>query len=527
MRIDRLGVTIAGGVLLATGLLSGGFSGSRAMAEDLLPPPMQPGTVIPEGQIEDAIAAVDGIAQDIMRRSGIPGMAVVVVRDGETVFAKGYGVRKVGEEAAVDADTVFQLASLSKSVSGTVVAHAVGEGLVAWDTPLVEHLPWFELSEPWVGDHVTIGDMFSHRSGLPAHAGDHLEDIGFDRQEILERLRFVPLNSFRNTYAYTNFGLTAGGEAVAAAAGTDWASLAEETVFKPLGMTATSYRFDDFVARENRAVGHSKVGDAWQPKYVRQPDAQAPAGGVSASANDFGEWLAMVVAEGGDLIPQAALLPAIQSQTISGAMPSPAARPGLYGFGFGTGVDASGRVSISHSGAFAMGTGTHFALLPLDGVAIGVLTNASPVGAAEAVGHTFIDLVEFGEQERDWYAAYAPRMEALSAPVGELVGATPPTDPTGPGMDDQLLGTFENDYYGPIEIADDGNSLVVKLGPKPMVYPLTHWDGRTYVFEPRDENNPDGSVSKLTFSPAEPRALATEVTIEFLNSNGLGTFTRN
>lgn len=517
---------VAGAAVWA-GLTLACAGGVQAQADDALPPPMAPGTAIPDGQIDRAIEALDGIATDVMKRAGIPGMAVVVVRDGETVFAEGYGVRKMGEDARVDPDTVFQLASLSKSISATVVAHAVGQGLIGWDTPLVEHLPWFELSDPYVTSHVTVGDVFSHRSGLPEHAGDDLEDIGYDRREILERLKFMPLNSFRNTYAYTNFGLTAGGEAVAAAAGTDWETLAETAVFEPLGMTSTSYRLDDFLKRENRAFGHVRQGDGWQAKYVRRPDPQAPAGGASASANDFGKWLAMVMDGGGDIAPEAALLPALQTQMPAGAMPSPAARPGLYGFGFGTGVDASGRVALSHSGAFALGSGTSFVLLPLDNIAIGVLTNASPVGAAEAVGRTFMDLVEFGEPERDWFAAFAPRFAPMVAPVGELVDKQPPADPTGPGMDDQLLGTFDNPYFGPIDIADGGEGLVVKLGPEPMTYALTHRDGRTYVLEPRDENNPDGSVSTLTFAPDGPRDRATSVTIGFLNGNGLGTFKRD
>lgn len=527
MACNWIGDGRAAGAALVAGLTLACAGAGQARADDALPPPMAPGVAIPDGQIERAIEALDGVVTDILRRSGLPGMSVVVVRDGQTVFAKGYGVRKVGEDAKVDADTVFQIASLSKSISATVVAHAVGQNRVSWDTPLVQYMPWFELSDPYVTGHVTVGDMFAHRSGLPPHAGDNLEDIGFGRDEVLKRLKFLPLNSFRDTYAYTNFGLTAAAEAVAAAVGTDWATLAETTIFKPLGMTSASYRFDDFMKRENRAPGHVQVVGGWEARYARQPDPQAPAGGVSASVNDLGKWLALIMEEGGDIVPKTALLPAIQAQMPSDTMPSPAARPGLYGYGFGTGVDASGRVALSHSGAFALGTGTSFTILPLDDIAIGVLTNGSPVGAAEAVSRTFMDLVEFGDPERDWFAAFSPRFAPMMDPVGDLVGKQPPADPTGPGMDDQLLGTFENAYFGPIEIADSGEGLVVKLGPKPMTYALTHWDGRTYVLEPRDENNPDGSVSMLTFAPEAPRERATSVTIEFLNGNGLGTFTRN
>ena len=120
-------------------------------------------------------------------------------------------------------------------------------------------LPWFALGDPYVTANVTVGDMFSHRSGLPDHAGDRLEDMGFDRRQVLEKLRLEPLDPFRITYQYTNFGVTAAAEAVATAAGTDWARLSNDTVYAPLGMTSTSSRFADFVARPNRAVGHMSV----------------------------------------------------------------------------------------------------------------------------------------------------------------------------------------------------------------------------------------------------------------------------
>jgi CubicO group peptidase (beta-lactamase class C family) len=170
---------------------------TAAQAQDMPPPPEVSAVPIPDGQIDRAISQLDTLAAAIMRKSGIPGMAVAVVRDGRTVYAKGFGVRKVGAPETVDADTVFQIASLSKPVTGTVVARQIQAGVVAWDTPVVKHLPWFRLKEPWVTSHLTIGDLLSHRSGLPDHGGDALEDIGFDRRQVLERLRFLPLTPFR------------------------------------------------------------------------------------------------------------------------------------------------------------------------------------------------------------------------------------------------------------------------------------------------------------------------------------------
>ena len=257
------------------------------------PPALAPAMPLPDNAVAGAVARLDGIAADLMSSSGIPGLAVAVVHGGKTLYAKGFGVRDTRSDEPVDAGTVFQLASLSKPIAATVVAQQVGAGVITWDTPVVDTLPWFALSDPSVTRMVTVGDFFAHRSGLPDHAGDVLEDLGYDRRAVLERMRLLPLAPFRTSYAYTNFGVTAAAEAVATAAGRDWADLSEQVLYRPLGMSTASSRFADFQSRPDRAVGHVKVDGAYQPRYTRDPDAQSPAGGVSASVQDMASWLAM------------------------------------------------------------------------------------------------------------------------------------------------------------------------------------------------------------------------------------------
>ena len=233
---------IAALVVLLAGCQSPKRDASPTLSD--VPPPLVPAMELPAAAVDNAVAQLDRIADELMQSSGIPGMAVAVVHKGKTVYSKGFGLKDVraGDklENRVRSDTVFQLASLSKSLAATTVAAQVGAESVGWDTPLVSKLPWFALSDPAVTRMVTVGDMFSHRSGLPDHAGDKLEDLGYDRRYVLERLRDLPLAPFRVSYAYTNFGLTAAGEAVAAAAGQPWEQLAEDVLYKPLGMSSTS-----------------------------------------------------------------------------------------------------------------------------------------------------------------------------------------------------------------------------------------------------------------------------------------------
>jgi CubicO group peptidase (beta-lactamase class C family) len=151
----------------------------------------------------------------------VPGLAIVVVHGDRVVFLKGYGLRKVGQPGDVDADTTFQLASLSKPIAATTVEAAlVGDQRVGWDDPMLRTLPETRIGPPALAVDVTVRDLLAHRSGLPDPAGDHLEDLGFDRTMILERLRLLATgNRFRADYAYTNFGFTAGAVAAANAVG--------------------------------------------------------------------------------------------------------------------------------------------------------------------------------------------------------------------------------------------------------------------------------------------------------------------
>src|SRR5947199_1494892 len=183
-------------------------------------------------QVTRAIQELEKLAQKQIQENALPGLAIAVVFQDKTVYAKGFGVRDTSAKVPIDADTVFQLASLSKPIGSTVVAELVGEGKITWDSKLSVLDPTFAMSDPWVTREITIRDMYAHRSGLPEHAGDLLEDLGFTRAEILYRLRYQhPGSSFRSHYAYTNFGMTEGGSAAAKAYGLEWEEASKQNLY--------------------------------------------------------------------------------------------------------------------------------------------------------------------------------------------------------------------------------------------------------------------------------------------------------
>ena len=486
-------------------------------------PGLDVGVPIPDGQIDSAIGKLDGLAQELMESSGVPGMAIAVVHGGKTVYAKGFGIREQGKDAPVDADTVFQLASLSKPVGATVVAHEVGVGTVEWDTLVKSELPNFALSDPWVTDHLMISDLYAHRSGLPDHAGDALEDIGYDRAQILDKLRQLPLEPFRVTYEYTNFGVTVGAEAVAAAAGTSWESLSQNTIYGPLGMTSTSSSFADYQARANRAVGHQLHDGEYTAGVVRQPDAQSPAGGVTSSVNDMAKWMDMVLgggeSGGKQVVETEALVPAVSPEIVSRHPAELGERAGFYGFGFNVSDSSTGRVTLGHSGAFILGAATHMLMIPSADVGIIALTNGSPTGVPETLTAEFADLVQFGEITRDWRTPYKAMLSAQLEPEGELVGQSPPANPAPSAPLEALAGIYDNPYWGGAEVTELNGALTLTMGPARTTYPLTHWDGNTFTFALATENAPIGTISRAIFD-------GNSLTLEYFDSDGLGTFVR-
>ncbi|MGB6053946.1 MAG: serine hydrolase [Burkholderiaceae bacterium] len=486
-----------------------------------------PSGPVPEARITLALSSIDQLAADLMQRTGLPGMAVAVVRgspDGvhgfQTVYAKGFGIRALGEPGAVDADTVFQLASVSKPIGATVVAQQVGLGGIDWNTPVQSHLPWFALADPAQSAQLTIGDLYAHRSGLPPGAGDMLEALGYEQRYVLEHLRYLPLAPLRSRYAYANFGMTAGAAAVAAAAGVDWASLSEQVLYRPLGMSRTSSRFADFSGRSNRAVGHVPVNGKWQRGEVRQPDAQSPAGGASSSVTDMGQWLALLLGQGKfggrQLVNGAALASALSPQILSAPADAGGAA-NYYGYGFNVGKTTSGRLSYSHSGAFTLGASTSFMVVPSTGLGIVVLTNGFPIGIPEALAGQFFDYVQYGRIQQDWFKNMSARFAPLALPEGSLAGTVPPVAPAPAQPLAAYTGSYRNSYFGTLDVTAQNGVLVVTVGPLARPMPLRHWDGDLFAAVP--PGDVAGSLCRVEFG-------ADQVLLELYDSEGWGTFTR-
>ena len=452
------------------------------------------------GDINTALTQLDAYIQDTMQKTNIPGLAVAVVYQGRVVFLRGYGVRKLGNLTKVDPDTVFEIASVSKPIASTVVASLVGEGIVSWDDRIQALDPRFALSDPAVTAQVTIRDLFSHRSGLPTGAGDVLEDLGYSRPEVLHRIRLVPLaGPFRESYHYSNFGLTEGAIAAALKTGKTWEELSDQQLYSKIGMRSTSSRYSDYENNPNKSALHYLQDGVYKNWFVREADAESPAGGVSSNVRDMANFMELQLADGvfngQQVVDKTALdethKPQICKDAVDPVAPAKC-KDGYYGLGWNVGRDDEGELTLSHSGAFDLGTGTAVYLLPNRQLGIVVLTNGTPIGVPEAISVSFLDFFRYGSAKRDYLALFRPIFDDLikqtqdSSP--DYSKLPPPSNPApGRGLS-AYAGTYESPYYGTLLIEVEGNQLILRLPPRGAYYELTHWGGDIFTYYFASEN---------------------------------------
>jgi CubicO group peptidase (beta-lactamase class C family) len=233
-------------------------------------------------------------------------------------------------------------------------------------------------------------------------------------------------------------------------------------------------------------------------------------------------WLTMMLAngslEGKQIVDPKALLPAVTPQIVSSRATEAAMRSGFYGYGFNVAPTSAARMELSHSGAFELGSGTNFVILPSADVAIVALTNATPSGVPESLTAEFADLVQFGEVREDWYKLYGDIFKQMEQPTGSLVGQKPPANPAPAAPPASYVGTYNNDYWGPARITEKDGKLHLALGAK-LDVPLDHWDGNIFTYSWVSENSPPGTISKATFD-------GNKLTLEYYDTFGKGTFTR-
>lgn len=474
----------------------------------------------------------DQYVKRVMETFTVPGLSVAIVKDGKVVLARGYGVRRMGSPAPVDARTRFGIASNTKLFTATALALLVEEGKVAWDKPVIDYLPAFAMSDPYVTREMTVRDLLVHRSGLGLGAGDLLwwPPSTYDRKEIARRLRYIPLStSFRSAYAYDNVLYLVAGEVIEAVSGQSWEDFVRRRILDRVGMRDSDVRYSGAAEGGNMAGTHAEVNDTVRPVAPFASDNTNPAGGIMSGAADMAKWMMVQldsgrVADGSRLFP-----PATTTQLWREVTPTPIGNPppsvaealghlraNMAGYALGLNVrDYRGKILRQHTGGLP-GYLSKVAMIPELRLGVAVLTNQESGAAFESIVYHVLDHY-LGAKAPDYPALFKQLAEEnrkkLRAAEQEAAGSRDST--SGPSLPlARYAGTYRDAWYGDVAITMEGKGLAIRFTKTPsLVGDLVHWQHDTFLARWQDRElradayatfslKPDGSVERLKMVPA-------------------------
>lgn len=448
-----------------------------------------------------------------MAEYDVPGAVVGIVENDSVVYLKGFGIRETGRPEKVDPDTRFQIASVSKYVTGAAIGTIIDEGKLKWDEPVVRYLPDFRLKDEYAGDHASLRDLLAHRSGLKKFDGELLGRVGYSHEEMLYRLRYLePGSSFREKYLYSNAGYFIAGEAGAAVDNRSWEDLTDARIIRPLGMTRSGARMKTLYLDENHVSGHAGTGA--DVHTIPLEEATFPAAGqVVSTGRDMTQYIRMMLNNGsvdGKQILKPETVKEIHAASMVAGQSGPLNDPnGATGLGCDSYQFLGERV-IEKNGALD-GVRSVVVLVPGKKSGIVVIANKQLTAFPEAIRDEFLERY-IGRSGTDLQV----RERASQAGWNSLVKSpTRPAD-TKPATigPSHLAGTYQSDLYGILHVNEgpDAENMTVELGPGRYQGNLTHWTGDTwYLSWP----NPDDLVGFLTFTKDGAGGVAGFTSAEF------------
>ena len=476
---------------------------------------------------------LDSFVAKALKTFQVPGLSVAIVKDGKTVLAKGYGVRKMGNPTSVDEYTLFGIGSNTKAFTSAALATLVDEGKLSWDDRVYERLPGFQMYDPYVSHEMTIRDLLTHRSGMGLGEGDLLfwPHSTFTREDIIYRLRFMkPASSFRSRFAYDNLLYIAAGQIIPAVTGKSWEDYIRGRILLPLGMATTNLSNAAFKPGDNYAWPHSKLDGKLQVIDFINLDNAGPAGSINSSAAEMAKWVTLQLNRGkfpdGDA--RARLFSERQSremwsaQTIlpvdEGSGPLAGLNTKFADYGLGWGLrDYHGRKLVGHTGGVS-GFVSRVMLVPEENLGVVILTNAEEEGAFDSILFHLLDSY-FAVSSTDWIAAFkAAKDEREKAAAQVMIDFDKRPDVVKPSLPlNEYAGVYKDAWYGPASIRLENAGLVFTLDHTPKaVADLQIWQYDTFKAHFRDRTiedafvtftlNPVGRVDHFTMVAVSPLA---------------------
>lgn len=433
---------------------------------------------------------LDDYVQEAMGSWNCPGVAIGVVRGDEVLHRAAYGLRDVGRDLPLTAETRFAMASVTKSFTAMSIALLVDEGKMGWDTPVREYLPELKLHDAYASEHLTARDMLSHRSGLPRHDLAAWR-IDLPLADFVKRLRHLrPSASFRERFQYNNLMYNALAYVVERVAGQRWEDFVHERIFQPLGMNGSNFDPEPPQDGQVNALGYrierDEQGHATDlvvmPFGAHTEVSPGAAGALFSTLDDQLRWVSLHANRGrwGDVQLVAPNTCEQMHLPVTIRPPSGIASEmlghNLFTYGLGWAIEPyQGRVLVQHGGNVE-GHSLMVGFMPSERIGVVALCNAAGTPLRDALLYELIDR-GLGLASRDWSARFHGVYDHIFKGLGQGKATTVlerrEDAPTSHGTE-AYTGTFHTDGYPDAAVRLQDGALQMRLLGSLDWAPLQH-----------------------------------------------------
>ena len=453
----------------------------------------------PAGVSADESAKLDAHIKKAMAEWGVPGLAIAVVKDGKVAYSKGFGVREVGKEDPVDEDTIFAIGSTTKAFTTTALGLLVQDGKISWRDRVTDHLPGFQMYDPYVTREIMVCDLVSNRAGLGSQSDFLWYGTDLDRNEIIKRLRYIKNDfSFRSEFGYSNGMFLTGGQVIPAVTGMSWDDFVKERIFDPLGMTRSNTSVRDLQGLTNVATPHMNIDDKVSWVTYRNIDNAAPAGAINSSIKDMTQWVMLQLGKGnyrgGQIVDETVIEETHRPYTPIPLTPEVTKKTPQAQFSHFLNYclgwlaeDYKGYMIVWHNGEID-GMKAFVGLVPEEDLGAVILTNYGGHNMHEALFFHVVDLF-LNLTPQDWNALYLESWREKKNKEKEVwkeleEARVKDTNPTLPLI--AYEGTYRNDAFGEIKVALEDGQLVIYYSSS-LIGDLEHWNYDTFMVNFRDK----------------------------------------
>lgn len=421
----------------------------------------------------------------------IPGISIGIIKDGEVILSKGYGMLEAGKTDPANGASLYAIASNTKAFISASLGILVDEGKVNWDDPVRKHLPYFALYDSYASEHTTVRDLLCHRVGLGTYSGDVIwYKSNYPAEEVVKRARYVPkAYEYRAGYGYSNLMFITAGEVIKAVSGKSWDVFVKDRILEPLGMERTQTSVTKLEDMSNVAQPHKPDGWANNPIPYAKWDNMGAAGGIISSTDDMLKWIKLQLNQGkhGDKqifseSAQETFWTPHNNYFVNKYTQNNFRNRHVSGYALGWSYfDYAGRMVMRHGGGYD-GMYSQVAMVPEEELGIVVLTN-SMRGISSPLVYYILDRF-MNQEEKDW------SKEGLGWEKGAMDAWAKRENGqkgkrklgTSPSLElDSYRGTYLDKMYGELNIRMEDGKLQLEIPHAPSLNAhLEHWHDDTF-----------------------------------------------